>query len=421
MDSEVVLKVENLSKKFSRSLRRGLAYGTLDVARSFFGLSVPTGRLRKSEFWALHDINFTIKRGEAVGIIGVNGAGKSTLLRLITGIFPPDRGSITYRGKIGSLIAVGAGFHPHMTGRENIYLNATILGMTKEEIDSNYDSIIEFADIGEFLDAPVSNYSSGMRVRLGFAIAVHSQPDILLVDEILSVGDLGFRNKSLRRMAQFRQQANALLFVSHDIEQIRLLCSRVIIMSGGEVVFDGDTQEGIVKYEELSRDIRVENLHQESKIQRENMIRSESDIETLNVLDIGTHDKTGENTDRIGLKDPVNIYCDFQLNKKVDGLSFYISVNRDDSELKVINVVSNATKKHLFRDLEPGKYRINLHLEHHHLNPGVYNIGVGFRNDLTFETYQKLYSNIAFKVESDGLVMERGVINVNDDWKLDRI
>jgi lipopolysaccharide transport system ATP-binding protein len=192
-----------------------------------FGIQVKTYCLRKDEFWALDNISFNLKKGESLGIIGVNGSGKSTLLRLITGIFPPDMGRIAIRGKVGALIAVGAGFHPHMTGRENIYLNGTILGMTRKELNEKMDEIISFADIGDFLDAPVNTYSSGMRVRLGFAIAVHCEPDILLVDEILSVGDLAFRNKSMRKMAEFREKANALIFISHNLEQVRNLCSKV--------------------------------------------------------------------------------------------------------------------------------------------------------------------------------------------------
>ena len=172
LGNAIVLRVENLCKKFCPTLKHSMYYGAIDTVRSMLGVAYATDQLRKNEFWALDDICFELRKGEALGIIGANGSGKSTLLRLITGIFPPDKGRIAFKGRIGALIAVGAGFHPYMTGRENIYLNGTILGMTRREIDAKLDAIIDFADIGDFLEAPISTYSSGMRVRLGFAIAV---------------------------------------------------------------------------------------------------------------------------------------------------------------------------------------------------------------------------------------------------------
>ena len=195
--SDTLIKVEGLYKKFTKSLRKSLVYGTVDMARSMVGLSANLETLRNGEFWALQDIHFELKRGETVGLIGQNGCGKSTLLRMINGIFPPDQGKIAIHGRIGALIAVGAGFHPHMSGRENIFLNGTILGMTKNDIKRRYDEIVDFAEIGDFLEAPVATYSSGMTVRLGFAIAIHCEPDIVLIDEILAVGDAKFQQKCM--------------------------------------------------------------------------------------------------------------------------------------------------------------------------------------------------------------------------------
>lgn len=187
--TEFAIEVTNLRKKFCRSLKRGLLYGSTDVARAMVGFPQKDVNLRKGEFWALDDISFKLKRGESLGLIGANGCGKSTLLRLLTGIFPPDCGDIKIRGRMASLIAVGAGFHPHMSGADNIYLNGVLLGLSRQEIRAAFNEIVEFAEIGEFIHAPVSTYSSGMRVRLGFSIAVQSRPEILLVDEVMSVGD----------------------------------------------------------------------------------------------------------------------------------------------------------------------------------------------------------------------------------------
>jgi len=185
MDDEIAIKVDHVSKKYCKSLKRAMVYGVTDIGRNTLGLSSHSENLRKHEFWAVDDISFEVRKGETLGIIGSNGSGKTTLLKMLNGIFWPDKGKITINGRVGALIEVGAGFHPLLTGRENVYINAAILGMTKEEVDEKFDSIIEFADIGDFLDTPVKFYSSGMYVRLGFAVAVHCEPDILLVDEVL--------------------------------------------------------------------------------------------------------------------------------------------------------------------------------------------------------------------------------------------
>ena len=233
--SETLIKVEGLSKKFTRDLKRGLLYGTADTARSMLGINYKTDYLRKKEFWALQDINFELKRGEVLGLIGRNGCGKSTLLRLLTGIFPPDKGKITMKGRVGALIAVGAGFHPHMSGRENVYLNGTLLGMNRHEIKKRFEEIVEFAEIGEFIDAPVATYSSGMRVRLGFAIAVHVEPDILLIDEVLSVGDQNFKIKSLNKITDLLE-STAVIFVSHTMPQISRISTQIILMKNSVIV-----------------------------------------------------------------------------------------------------------------------------------------------------------------------------------------
>jgi len=422
-DKEVVIEVNGLYKKFSKSIRRSLAYGTIDLFKSFFGLPINQGILRRSEFWALEDINFKLHEGESLGIIGINGSGKSTLLRLLTGIFPPDRGNITVKGEIGALIAVGAGFHPHMSGRENIYLNGTILGMTREEIDRKFNDIIEFADIGDFLDAPVSTYSSGMRVRLGFSIAVHRDPEILLIDEILSVGDISFRNKSLRYMSQLRSKSKALIFISHDIEQVRLLCDRVILMDKGKIIYDGDSQGGIVKYQELARDIRLKEVKTEADDPLLQMARkAEGDNEVLKILDLGIEDTEGNKVKGIKMSDPLNIYCEFEVKEPISSLSFYVTINPDSSDNFAISVVSSDNQKAAFTDIQPGKYKVETKIPEHHLTPGVYNPNIAFRNDKTFETYQKFYSTITFKIIPDKLELERrGVIAVEENWELNKI
>ena len=248
---KIAISVKNASKKFCKGLRRNMAYGIMDLSKNLFGIKQNSGTLRKDEFWALEDINFKLKRGETIGLIGRNGSGKTTLLRLLAGIFPPDKGKIIIKGRIGALIAVGAGFHPHMTGRENIYLNGAILGISCSEIRSQFDDIVSFAEIESFLDAPVSTYSSGMKVRLGFAISTAIQPDILLLDEILSVGDAKFRNKCYKRIGALKKNC-ATILISHSMEQILQNCSRCIVLEKGLIIFEGPTDKSIGLYQKIN-------------------------------------------------------------------------------------------------------------------------------------------------------------------------
>jgi ABC-type polysaccharide/polyol phosphate transport system ATPase subunit len=249
--ASIVLQASGVYKKFCRNLRRSMIYGLKDLARGTVGLRPHTESLRRDEFWALDDVSFELRENEILGIIGANGSGKSTLLRILTGIYPPDKGHIKMDGKVGGIIALGAGMHPHMTGRENVYLNATILGMTRDEIQEKFDSIVAFAELGEFLDAPLSTYSSGMKVRLGFAVAIHCKPDILLIDEVLAVGDARFRNKCMAALAEYRKNAKAIIFISHDMDSIRTLCTRLMVLQYGKVLFDGDVGEGLVHYNRI--------------------------------------------------------------------------------------------------------------------------------------------------------------------------
>ncbi|MDD5571859.1 MAG: ABC transporter ATP-binding protein [Bacteroidales bacterium] len=248
MNDKTVIKVEKLSKKFCSNLRRSMLYGTINIGRSIIGIQHDSDKLRKGEFWALQDINFELKKGEIIGLIGKNGSGKTTLLRLLNGIFPPDKGKITIEGRIGSLIALGAGFHPHMTGRENIFLNGTILGMSKSEIKSKLEEIIDFADIEEFIDAPVATYSSGMTVRLGFAIAIHCQPDILLIDEVLAVGDYNFQYKCFEKIKELKRNGTSIVFVSHSEGSVKAICSRGILMDHGRVVIIDEVDKVFLEY-----------------------------------------------------------------------------------------------------------------------------------------------------------------------------
>jgi len=207
--------------------------------------------LKKNKVIALEDVTFTIRDKEVVGIIGKNGAGKSTTLGLIAGVLAPSKGKIFVKGKIAPLLELGAGFHPDLTGRENIILNGILLGMTRKEILSKLDSIIEFSELGDFIDEPIRIYSSGMLSRLGFSVAVHVDPDILLIDEVLSVGDFKFQEKSKNKIYEFKKRGKTIVFVSHDIETIKELCTKVILINNHQLIYDGEVEKGVEIYEKL--------------------------------------------------------------------------------------------------------------------------------------------------------------------------
>jgi lipopolysaccharide transport system ATP-binding protein len=246
--SDVLIKVEGVSKKFCSSLKRSLWYGMQDLGNELLGRRHGgNGELREEEFWAVKDVSFELKRGECLGLIGHNGAGKTTLLRMLNGLIKPDQGRIEMLGRVGALIALGAGFNPILTGRENIYVNASVLGLSKREINEKIDEIIDFAEIGEFIDSSVQSYSSGMQVRLGFAIAAALKPDVLLLDEVLAVGDTAFRAKCFQRIGKILSNT-CVIFVSHDQNQIARICDQVMLVRKGEVAFYGPARDGMDIY-----------------------------------------------------------------------------------------------------------------------------------------------------------------------------
>jgi ABC-type polysaccharide/polyol phosphate transport system ATPase subunit len=257
MGDNLIVKADGVGKKFCRSLKKSLWYGLKDIAGDINPLrrrnldgsaTVGNNGLRPDEFWAVKDVSFGLRKGECLGLIGHNGAGKTTLLKMLNGLIKPDRGRIEMRGRVGALIALGAGFNPVLSGRENIYVNAAVLGMTRRETDRKLEAIIDFAEIREFIDAPVQGYSSGMAIRLGFAIAAHCQTDILLLDEVLAVGDMGFRAKCFNKLGEFREAGNGFILVSHDMMQITRFCGRVLYLKRGTVASHGSATDGVATF-----------------------------------------------------------------------------------------------------------------------------------------------------------------------------
>ncbi|GAP10767.1 ABC-type polysaccharide/polyol phosphate transport system, ATPase component [Bellilinea caldifistulae] len=243
-----IIRIDKVSKKFCRSMRRSLYYGLLDMGSELIGRERNYLNLRKDEFWAVKDISFEVQPGETVGLIGHNGAGKTSLLRMLGGLILPDTGKININGRVQALIALGAGFNPVLTGRENIYINASLMGFSKKEINKRFDEIVSFSGLSEFLDMPVQSYSSGMVVRLGFSVAAFLEPDVLLIDEVLSVGDLAFRTKCQVRIQELKNKGVSIIIVSHNLHTISHLCPRSIALEKGKVIYDGDTESAIDIY-----------------------------------------------------------------------------------------------------------------------------------------------------------------------------
>jgi lipopolysaccharide transport system ATP-binding protein len=358
MNNDIAIKVENVSKKYCKSLRRAMLYGMKDIAKNSLGLSSNSHILRKEEFWAVDDVSFEINRGETLGLIGPNGAGKTTILKMLNGIFWPDKGKITIRGKVGALIAVGAGFHPMLTGRENIYLNAAILGMGREEVNRKFDMIVEFADIGDFLDTPVKFYSSGMFVRLGFSVAVHSEPDILLVDEVLAVGDKDFQIKCYQKMHDIKKRGTTIILVSHNEYTIREQTKNCLYIDGGKTKFLGSSEDAISLYlKDLFTNKSKASIGEKDTKKHRRAKKSE-------IISLKFYDRNWNEITFIESGEEINIVLDCvireNLNKPIFGVNFY-------DKGGFMYCVNSDYENIIFEELPLGKVMIKINIPHLYL------------------------------------------------------
>lgn len=365
--SKPIIRIENLSKKYQIGARE--RYYTLrDQIAGFCSWKKP--KKETTDLWALKDINLKVERGEPLGVIGRNGAGKSTLLKILAQITPPTRGKITLRGRVASLLEVGTGFHPELTGRENIFLNGAILGMSREEIKKKFDQIVEFAEIERFLDTPVKRYSSGMHVRLAFAVASHLEPEILLIDEVLAVGDSQFQKKCLGKMGEVtRERGRTILFVSHNIAAISQLCSRCILLEKGKIIAQGKTNEVINEYlgrQSLTLEGEVDltdfNLRVNSL---EKSVFKFSDLKILN-----SQEKV---TNSLKLKEPFKIILTGVLRKSVEDLIVGFSI---DSVLGFPLFNSFQSDFNLPSKYNEGRVSFEIRFDANLLAPGAYTVSI---------------------------------------------
>lgn len=356
--SDALLKVEGVSKKFCRNLKKSLWYGIQDLGSELKGRRPDTFDLRSEEFWAVKDVSFELKRGDCLGLVGSNGAGKSTLLKMLNGLIKPDKGRIEICGQVGALIELGAGFNPVLTGRENIYINGSVLGFTKKEIDEKFDSIVDFSEIGNFLETPVQNYSSGMKVRLGFAVAAQMSPDVLLIDEVLAVGDAGFRAKCFNAVSKLMDKT-AVIFVSHSMPDVCRVATKMCVLDKGDQIFYGnDISTGVDAY--FSQFSTVDS------------VVSDNDIITINRSKI----KSGSNIDpdRINYMDNVKIIFDIKVKRLIKNAVIYLNISTQSLQTVV---QCNSLYNNIYLSLKEGVSSVEIDLGKINLNPGNYYLSLG--------------------------------------------
>ncbi|MDJ0633592.1 MAG: ABC transporter ATP-binding protein [Xenococcaceae cyanobacterium MO_188.B29] len=391
-DSEVILSVEGVSKKFCRDLKRSLFYGVQDIASDLLGIREKSDKLRTKEFWALDNVSFELRRGEALGLVGKNGSGKSTLLRIIAGLIKPDLGTVRVKGRVAPLIALGAGFNPILTGRENIYANMSILGLSKQEIDDRFDEVVEFAEIGDAIDSPVQTYSSGMAARLGFASAIHTEPDILLIDEVLAVGDVRFRQKCQRRLYALLQAGKSFILVSHNSQSILNVCQSAIYLSNGNLIEVGSTHEIMTIYEE---DLFFLNGRKQSFGSIFLPEKTKSESFGLDILSVQFQDVLGNTIESLVSGEQTILSIECQIHKESKNINLFVAIREMMGENDLVLHISSFNDNQPLA-LPPGKHHIQLQLPYLGLKPGLYNLDFSIKEGSLYELDK--VSSFRFKV-----------------------
>ncbi|TNE54343.1 MAG: ABC transporter ATP-binding protein [Bacteroidetes bacterium] len=364
---KTIIKVEHIGKKFVLRHQNQERYSTLRDSMAQFVRNIKNpknfSKGSKEEFWALDDISFDIQQGDRVGIIGRNGAGKSTLLKVLSRIVAPTRGRITIEGRVASLLEVGTGFHPELSGRENIFLNGAILGMSRAEIQSKFDEIVAFAEVERFLDTPVKRYSSGMYVRLAFAVAAHLEPEILIVDEVLAVGDAEFQKKCLGKMKDVAGEGRTVLFVSHNMAAIQNLCDRVIYLKKGKVQEIGATKEVVSSYLRATAETESIDLSERQDRSGNGAIR----FSAVNLLDQNHKQIAGFQCGSPGI---FRITVNHAPGKQIDQL--HIALGIDDEYGQRISALNNEATNQIFNGLKGNESYIDIVIPQIPLSPGNY-------------------------------------------------
>lgn len=400
------IEVSDLSKKFRIYHERNQTIKEMFVNR---------GRSRYEEFWALKDVSFSLPSGMTLGLIGENGSGKSTLLKIIAKILHQDAGEVTVNGKLSTLLELGAGFHPELSGRENIYLNGSILGLSKREIDGKYAQIVAFSELEKFIDMPVKNYSSGMYVRLGFAVAINVEPDMLLIDEILAVGDEAFQRKCSDKIYDFKNSGKTIVVVSHSLESVRNLCDKVIWLDHGIIKGEGQAREVVDQYlDEVNKreQAKAQVAHQpEPEFQGSRIGSREIEITGVRFFDLQGNEsgffKTG---------DKIIVRIEYVAKKRIEKPVFGVAIHRNDG----VHITGPNTKTSGFDiDAVDGAGMIEYRMNRMPLLAGTYLFSAAVYDDACqkpFDHHDRMYS---FKVMPGGVAETNGLIALDSSWSIE--
>jgi lipopolysaccharide transport system ATP-binding protein len=421
------ISVRGVSKRFQlgvrshrsyRTLRDSLVTGARGAARWAAGAlrrRAPAATDPAAEVWAVKDVSFDVRPGEVVGVVGRNGAGKSTLLKLMSRITSPTEGEIRLRGRVGSLLEVGTGFHPELTGRENVFLNGSILGMSRREIERKFDEIVAFAEVEKFLDTPVKRYSSGMYVRLAFAVAAHLEPEVLLVDEVLAVGDLAFQRKCLGKMGQVSRQGRTILFVSHNMTAVKTLCTRAVLFEDGRVAADGDVDGVVARYLTGGLDTARSGAIPETA-PRFSDLPGEASFRSVRLTDL-----TGRPVSQLYFGQPFRVHVCCDVFREIPDGHIEVSISTQDG----IHVTCSTSMDSGAgdRSFSPGRHEWTATFENLTLLPRQYTIDVGLhhRHGATADLVGRVLDFTVLRVAESGddhypWPQTRGLIRAPARW-----
>lgn len=404
--SQPAIRLRNVSKRFA--FTPDMPQSVLETVIHVFSRR---GRRSAQALWAVRDVSFDILPGECVGIIGRNGSGKSTLLKIIARIIQPTSGEIRVSGRISALLELGAGFHQDLTGRENIYLNASVLGLTKGETEALFDDIVEFSELGEFIDMPVKHYSSGMYMRLGFSVAIHVRPDILIVDEILAVGDQSFQAKCLDRIAEMKRQGKTILYISHDVRTVAQLCSHVIWLENGAVRMSGPTESVLDQYQShvfqrVGR--QLADVNEEGGFRRWGSMQIE-------ITDVRLLDEMGDETTIFRTGDPLMVELSYIAHEPIEEPEFGLALHRQDGT-HITGPNTRAGGLSLGVVSGPGKIRYRV--RRLPLLPGRYNLSAAVHDSVDPVAYDYHEEAYGFRVVDGGTKEREGFLALDAAWEL---
>lgn len=407
-----VVEVRQVTKKYCRNLKKSLRYGVQDLFTELLARPARRPKLRAGEFFALRNVSFEVRPGECVAMLGPNGAGKSTMMKLLNGLLKPNAGEIRIQGKIGALIELGTGFNPQLTGRENVFINGAVLGMSRREIADRFDEILEFSELGDFIDAPLKTYSSGMRVRLGYSVAGHLRPNLLLLDEVLAVGDVGFRMKCFEHLARLRDSGVAIILVSHAIGALSRIADRAVVFGKGQLQFAGDLEPGIAMYQELvSSDKSTKQSETEPATER-----------GAKIVAARTVNSSGDETKEFETGDDIHLEVIVEAKEKIDRPRLVLSLTSPVAG--VVCAISSAAEDFEL-SIDEGTTRVVLSLPQTALLVGSFDFDVTLFGKENSDFYDQRRGSAAFRVIGPPLGQPgfgiRGILKLPHRWQMESV